>query len=343
VRKSSGDDTAVRDPFSDCDLNHNTVVASFDMLERKVRRPPGLHEAFLAAYDRLCLAAASEECVVAVVAVDHRGKVVAAAGLEDRTALIIGRHTQCSFRLPAPEVSLRHLAAHVCVEGGSAVTRLWDLRSGQHFTTEDGVASAAAVAEGPLFVTVNEYALLFVPREALLAAGPGVDAETAWQRLPPREFIERRDVKGELEDRHLPRERRESSRRRNPGRSTITHMHPPTMLGLEPLIGVPWAEILVSDKNVSQRYEVSVEQLTRGVLFGRSDRCLVGSEENMISRVHVLLVRVGGEVWAIDTASTNGTRRAGMDVEAVVLNDHDVLELPGETVLGFRRLAYAGA
>jgi hypothetical protein len=42
---------------------------------------------------------------------------------------------------------------------------------------------------------------------------------------------------------------------------------------------------------------------------GRDDRCSHGGlEEGNLSRVHLVLLGVDDEVWAIDTASTNGTR-----------------------------------
>ena len=37
----------------------------------------------------------------------------------------------------------------------------------------------------------------------------------------------------------------------------------------------------------------------------------VGAEDDRLSRVHLLVVRDGGEVWAVDTASTNGTTADG--------------------------------
>jgi hypothetical protein len=51
------------------------------------------------------------------------------------------------------------------------------------------------------------------------------------------------------------------------------------------------------------------DQLERGILVGRDDRCSHGGvDEGNLSRVHLVLLSVDDEVWAIDTASTNGTR-----------------------------------
>jgi pSer/pThr/pTyr-binding forkhead associated (FHA) protein len=49
------------------------------------------------------------------------------------------------------------------------------------------------------------------------------------------------------------------------------------------------------------------EDLARGVLLGRYDRCVERFDANEISRVHLLIARVGGDLVAIDTASTNGS------------------------------------
>jgi hypothetical protein len=330
----SEDETGVGDPSSASEANCNTQILDLDAFE--TRRPPGPHEAFLGVHERLRALAAAPGHAVAVVAVDGRGRVVADTGLEDGRALVIGRHSQCLFRLPAADVSLRQLAAHVRVEDGAPVTRLWDLRSGHPFLTEDGVAASAVVAEGPLFVTVGEYALLFVPA-ARFGGGPWPKAaEAAWKALPERQFIERRGVTSIGPRLHLVKLEK--------GVSRITRMDAPSILGVDKPVGPAWAEVIVRDPGGVVRHEVSTEQISRGVLLGRSTRCQIGHDvDGLISRVHVLLVRIGPEVWAIDTASTNGTRRTGVGIEAAVLRDEDALELPGKTTVYFKRLAHAGA
>jgi hypothetical protein len=320
--------------------NTNTVVFSLDSFERLAQRPLAPHQAFLAVHDRLRPVVASAEHAVAVVALDAKGRVVAEAALEDGRSLVIGRHSQCLFRLRARSVSLRQLAVHVRVEDGTPVTRLWDLRSGQPFATEDGAPAAAVVAEGPLFVSVGEYAVLFVPA-ARFTGGPWpADGEAAWRALPRREFIERRGAT--MASPAPARVRLEK------GISRITRVDAPRMLGDEApaaqAAGPPWAEVTVVDRDGAVRHRVSTEQIARGVLLGRSSRCQIGHDvDGLVSRVHLLIVRIGAEVWALDTASTNGTRRNGVNIEAVVLRAEDALELPGKTQVRFKRLAHAGA
>lgn len=43
--------------------------------------------------------------------------------------------------------------------------------------------------------------------------------------------------------------------------------------------------------------------------------------DGALSRVHLLVVRVDGVIWAIDTASTNGTRHNGVAVPACAVSD----------------------
>ena len=61
--------------------------------------------------------------------------------------------------------------------------------------------------------------------------------------------------------------------------------------------------------DLTSTHAVWSDQLERGILVGRDDRCATGGfDEGNLSRVHLVLLSVDDEVWAIDTASTNGTR-----------------------------------
>ena len=70
---------------------------------------------------------------------------------------------------------------------------------------------------------------------------------------------------------------------------------------------------------------VSEEDLSRGVVIGRSEKCHTEmlrriTDENT-SRVHILVLREGPVVYAYDLASTQGTYVHGMPVRRVVLTD----------------------
>ncbi len=100
-----------------------------------------------------------------------------------------------------------------------------------------------------------------------------------------------------------------------------------------------WGELhLVRNREV-ERHSISRERLEQGVLLGRYGRCGIHlSEPGSISRVHLLLIRLGEDVLAIDTASTNGTWRGRTRIETATLSEMDSLELGSVLRLHWRRL-----
>jgi hypothetical protein len=303
--------------------------------ERLKRAPLAPREAFLAAHGRLAsLARVVRGRAFLVVAVDARGRVVESLCLEDRGALVIGRHTSAGLRLHAATVSLRHAAALACFEGDRPALRLWDLQSGAPFLAEDGEPNAAVLAEGPLYAAIDEYAVWFVPAGAALAGG----AEAAWEALPPRTFLDRRTPAAPRTPAPTPvcEDGSEISR--------VTRLAPPLLFGEgdEPEIG--WGELRVACGAHRDCRTVSAERLEQGVLIGRYHRCgLQIAGFDRISRVHLLLVRIGAEVWAIDTASTNGVQRGEAPLGAAVLCDIDTLTLAGQVTLEWRRAIHPDA
>jgi hypothetical protein len=304
-------------------------------------------EAFLIAYERLALLAeVAREPSIAVVAVAPEARVVDAQLLGDRRALIIGRHSQCALRLDETSVALRHAAALARFEDGKPILHLWDLHTGMPFVTEDFEPSGAIVAGGPCYVSIGPYALWFVPvgyGGGFSPRGAGASAQAAWLALPERSFVDRRAPL--LGKRSIPRGRA-------PGHAGsplaplddritwVTHVAAPLLLGegAEPEIG--WGTIRLSGPAQRERRAVSAERLEQGVLLGRYERCgmTVGGADG-VSRVHLLLVRIGAEVWAIDTASSNGVRRDGQVFSAGVLEDSDHLVLAGAIEVGWQRRA----
>jgi hypothetical protein len=248
---------------------------------------------------------------MAIVAVHASGEIRSAVVGSDRF-LVIGRHTRCALVLDDPDVSLRHLVAHWSddTDDGPAI-RLWDLRTGQPFVTEDGLPSSSVVAEGVLFASLGRYQLVLVPLDALAWAD---DADGAWAHLPVRRFASAR----------VARDRVRSPDRRD---STVTHTLPPVVFASEE--GAGWAArglpasgrlVVELPEGRTERW-VSDEQLDRGLLFGRYERCQLPLDgDDALSRVHLFVVRVDDRVWAIDTASTNGTRHNGIPVDASALS-----------------------
>jgi hypothetical protein len=113
--------------------------------------------------------------------------------------------------------------------------------------------------------------------------------------------------------------------------SHITLMSRPVMVG-EPLppslgrlaTGGRYALTLVRGGR-SATVMVNEEDLVRGVVIGRSEKChtemLRRITDESTSRVHILVMREGPVVYAYDLASTQGTYVNGMPARRVVLSD----------------------
>jgi hypothetical protein len=303
--------------------------------------PLGPREAFLIAYERLTLLAHVVRRPAMIVAVvGSEGGLLDARRIEDRRSLIIGRHTQCALRLPDSAISLRHVAALVRFEEGEPQIRLWDLHTGLHFTTEDGEQNAAVIAAGPVYVAIGSYALWFVPAAGIPRVGWPARAEDAWKALPPRVFIDRRSPSPERKSEPWPMASRDEEHT-----TSITCVAPPLLLQDDDEPEVAWGVLRLERGEHRQERGVSAERLEQGILVGRYERCglVMSSENNEVSRVHLLLVRIGTEVWAIHTASTNGLLRGKAAIEAEVLADVDSLSLGNDVTLRWRRAEHPEA
>jgi hypothetical protein len=334
--RSGGSNTSLDPP-----INPGTQVMHFG--GTGLALPLGPREAFLAAHEKLAaLAGAQRVPSFAIVAVNARAQVVDSLLLEDRQALVIGRHSQCGLRLPEGSISLRHLAALVRFQGARPSLHLWDLGTERPFLTEDMASNAAVIAEGPAYISVGQYALWFLPTSGRGALAPG-DAEEAWSRLPARRFLDRREPAA------LPRASSPTFTASDSGRALVTAVGAPLLLDDLDEAEIPWGILRTeyAAHRVKVERRVSAERLERGVLVGRYSRCGVstGGDLPEISRVHLLLVRIDQEIWAIDTASTAGVWRDGEQVTAEVLSDVDRLALASSEVvtLGWRRIEHPEA
>ena len=257
-----------------------TMALAQDPLAAVFRRH---YPALKAAYD-----AAPYEGVL-VAAVDRHGLFDAHAHLRLPQSgiahLILGRHERCDFVLSRDaDVSLRHILVRATrAAGGQIHLRAIDLRSRVGFASEDGRRCEAVASRGPLFLKVASYTVFLFP------TGPGTrpwsgDAESTWRGFSPRS----QEV--------LPPPQPLKSRAA-PGANAVK-LATITITSSSPQAG-----------DLTSTHAVWSDQLERGILVGRDDRCSHGGhEEGNLSRVHLVLLSVDDEVWAIDTASTNGTR-----------------------------------
>jgi len=226
---------------------------------------------------------------VLIAAIDGNGLFDAHAHLRLPTSgighLILGRHERCDVVLSRDaDVSLRHLLLRATRgPGGNLHLRAIDLRSRVGLLSEDGKRCEAIASRGPLFLQVASYVLFLFP------TGPGVrawgsDADETWRGFAPRDQ-EILPPPQPLKSRAAP----------SPNAVRLATI---TIESSNPQAG-----------DLTSTHAVWSDQLERGILVGRDDRCSHGGlEEGNLSRVHLVLLSVDDEVWAIDTASTNGTR-----------------------------------
>ncbi len=310
---------------------------------------PAPREAFLMAYERLYdLASAARKPSFVIAAVSSAMRLVASEMVEAKTSITLGRHAKCRIGLPSERVSLRHVVALVLQdEHGHPVLRLWDLNTRMPFCTEDGDQNCALVSDGPTYLSIGSFAVWCLP------CGTGAEWPTrgidAWNALPPRTFVDRKAP--------LPPERRGGvhalpppKRRGSPYRdfdepSHVTMLAPPLLLGDEEEPEVAWATIRLQSRKAKAKRSVSAERLEQGLLIGRYERCglSLGEIDKSVSRVHLLLVRIGANVWAIDTGSSNGVRKNGKTIEAIMLEDADRLEFGANMVLDWHKIEHAEA
>jgi hypothetical protein len=289
---------------------------------------------------------------VAVVAVDCvrqrvAGSMCIAAKLGAINAGVIGRHGQCDLFLDGdPNLSLRHMV--MVVEpmrewGGPAPIdlryRLIDLRTAWAFRDEAGRRLESVTVEGPAFVFVGRYALFCFP-----TGGEGEwpeQADDAMSALPERVYFDERDAEPDRwrRDRRAggglpPRaglagyarsepwaegsgvhgEPRSQSVSRITSTQGVARAHVGQVSDDDVLLGT----IEISSQLGADRVRIGAQAAARGLLLGRYSRCDTAGAASLalekISRVHVLLVRVSDDLWAIDTASTNGVAVGGDDV-----------------------------
>ncbi|MBX2797688.1 MAG: FHA domain-containing protein [Myxococcales bacterium] len=250
-----------------------------------------------------------------------------------RTA-IIGRHTAADLCLPKDEgISLRHLALvlHPTSPHDPHVRfRLLDLRTSLGLTDERGRPVEHLAADGPLLVQVGSYALVILPLEPH-RRWP-LDPKKAWEQLPERRYT--RETPG-------------GGTRGAQQSEVLAAFAVPGTTGVQVVRGPRFAEIDLEGSSEQRvgRLEVRSPRgrsslvlgqraLQGGVLLGRYDRCdnagLPVLSDHRISRVHLLFLSVAGQVFVIDTASTNGVWSDNTVVRHRRLGAQEQLELGSE-------------
>lgn len=295
---------------------------------------------------------------LAVVAVNaFTGRCVGSLwlGAKDGSAnsAIIGRHGRADLWLADdPGLSLRHLAVVLWPARGDGEVRfrILDLRTPEAFLDERGERYESLVAEGPLFLRCGSHALF------LLTTGDEVswpdDAEDGWACIPERIYLESEEAEPDRWRRKQAmappsiadedEDDDEASYRHREDRGSITQvqrLRGPTRLGARLLAASerPLGIVCVSTKTMQQELVIGQQAVHDGILLGRYERCdgtgLSALAHEGISRVHLLILSVDDRLYAIDTASSNGSRRAGHDeaFHITPLEPEQALVLANET------------
>jgi hypothetical protein len=248
---------------------------------------------------------------------------------------IVGRHNQCSVVIPDSDmiVALRHLLVRSIATSASAsgvALRILDLHTDQGFVLPDGTRQTSVLAEGPVAVAIGGFAIVALPSETQDDALPN--------DLPPPQVHTPPAIRDQIAalDQALGPYRMNARPNRH---SRITLMPRLVMIG-EPIpprigrlaTGGTWG-ITLERGGRSATLTVSDDDLTGGVLIGRSEKCVSESlrriTDNNTSRVHILVLREGDHISAYDLASTHGTFINNTAIRRALLADTGTLLMLG--------------
>jgi len=262
-----------------------------------------------------------------------RGAAFASTTLaaSDEAFAVVGRHSQCGIVLPDdPFVALRHvLVRSITLPAGGVALRVFDLHTGLGFGLPDGSRHCSIFAEGPIAIALGEYALVALPTETLGNELPG-ELPSAVMETPPH-------VREQLQALASAMSPYRVNARSSNRMSRITLMPRPVMVGeaMPPNLGRLAAggqyALTLSRAGRSATVPLSDEDIARGVMIGRSEKCHAEmlrriTNENT-SRTHILVLREAGVVSAYDLASTHGTFIDGIPTRLVRLTDGTSLSL----------------
>jgi hypothetical protein len=234
----------------------------------------------------------------------------------DINPLIVGRHSTAEVFVPSdPSLSLRHLAVliHPRRDTEAVRFRVLDLRTPTAFRDEEGRRLEAVEADGPLMLRCASFAALLLPTGGAEEPWPR-DADRGWARVPERVHLECATAHPERwTDRAGWAWGRGARLFDAAGAApTLSTSFPGPSLAVRDLAGTDQARGEIRVRSATGRASIRLGETAarHGVLLGRYNRCdNAGVDvlaDEVLSRVHLLLVEMAGALYAVDTASKNG-------------------------------------
>jgi len=216
---------------------------------------------------------------------------------------IVGRHTACDVIVnDDPAVSLRHLLVRSAVlDDGAPRVSILDLRTVAGFSLSNGSRQRSVQTTGPVAIRLGASTVIVLPSGEWPDELPDPEVDGA-SEIPAVAALAVREAMSI---------------------SRITMSPSPRHVGERPTVsGYDW-ELELSSVRARAAVWISNDDLARGLLIGRADRCV---DEGLrrtfdldVSRVHVLLQRQGEQTLLFDLASTQGTFADGKRVRRVTL------------------------
>jgi pSer/pThr/pTyr-binding forkhead associated (FHA) protein len=280
---------------------------------------PGFRESFIRHYEAIQSGGEGLRGAGVVVSVigpsGFEGSAAVAAKPGVANVVTIGRHGHADIFLDEdPGLSLRQgaIVVYPRAEGAAVRFRILDLKSARPFEDEQGKPLEALEAEGPVLLRAGAYALFVLPQAAASPA-PAGPPERAWDEMPDRVYLEeavRAAGRGEAGLRFSPPH---ASRAALDAAGTLVVPLPGPIFEHERLqrdCETPRGRLVVRCEGREMTLVLGQTAVTRGVILGRYERC-DGSGARIlshpgISRVHALVIEIAGQLYAIDTGSTNG-------------------------------------
>ncbi|EYF04343.1 FHA domain-containing protein [Chondromyces apiculatus] len=246
---------------------------------------------------------------------------------------VIGSHPRCDVRFTAgDDVSVRHLVATCCtLPEGNVGLRLMDLQTGIPFFVDDDIPRRSIVVSGPLLVRVGKHVIGGLPVGPRTSSKPvrvsscGMTDDEGPRALGSESLdpgAEHPEGKAHSVIALPITSGATTSHRFGREISHITSVRPVAHIeDLAPRARDGYVRITLQSYDRSAAVELAEHVLEQGVLLGRADNCLDRGLRAVlsthISRTHLLLLREGRDIFALDLCSTNGTRQGGHRIRRV--------------------------